>query len=112
MNHDRYDDSYIRGILNAVKNIAVVGATGAVGAELLRVLERRRFPVASLRPIGSARSAGKTIRFYDDLTTVEELTERSFDKIDIAFDHRPGHTLCLSDIDVTEIQDTVEATIA
>ena len=66
-------------------HIAVVGATGAVGAELLRVLERRRFPVASLRPIGSARSAGKKIRFHDDLTTVQELTERSFDKIDIAF---------------------------
>ena len=66
-------------------HIAVVGATGAVGTELLRVLERRRFPVASLRPIGSARSAGKTIRFHDDLITVEELTERSFDKIDIVF---------------------------
>src|SRR5207237_84563 len=66
-------------------HIAVVGATGAVGAELLRVLERRRFPVASLRPIGSARSAGKTIRFHDDLITVEELTERSFDKIDMVF---------------------------
>jgi aspartate-semialdehyde dehydrogenase len=66
-------------------HIAVVGATGAVGAELLRVLERRSFPVASLRPIGSARSAGKTIRFHDDLITVEELTERSFDKIDMAF---------------------------
>jgi aspartate-semialdehyde dehydrogenase len=66
-------------------HIAVVGATGAVGAELLRVLERRSFPIASLRPIGSARSAGKTIRFHDDLITVEELTERSFDKIDIVF---------------------------
>src|SRR5947208_11263390 len=66
-------------------HIAVVGATGAVGAELLRVLERRSFPVANLRPIGSARSAGKTIRFHDDLITVEELTERSFDKIDIVF---------------------------
>jgi aspartate-semialdehyde dehydrogenase len=66
-------------------HIAVVGATGAVGAELLSVLERRRFPVASLRPIGSARSAGKKIRFHDDLTTVQKLTERSFDKIDIAF---------------------------
>src|SRR6266404_7852731 len=66
-------------------HIAVVGATGAAGAELLRVLERRSFPVASLRPIGSARSAGKTIRFHDDLITVEELTERSFDKIDIVF---------------------------
>ena len=66
-------------------HIAVVGATGAVGTELLRVLERRSFPVASLRPIGSARSAGKTIRFHDDLITVEELTERSFDKIDMVF---------------------------
>ena len=66
-------------------HIAVVGATGAVGAELLRVLDRRSFPVASLRPIGSARSAGKTIRFHDDLIPVEELTERSFDKIDIVF---------------------------
>jgi len=66
-------------------HIAVVGATGAVGTELLRVLERRSFPVASLRPIGSARSAGKTIRFHDDLIMVEELTERSFDKIDIVF---------------------------
>src|SRR5438132_2619902 len=66
-------------------HIAVVGATGAVGTELLRVLERRSFPVASLRPIGSARSARKTIRFHDDLIPVEELTERSFDKIDIVF---------------------------
>src|SRR6202790_4326054 len=66
-------------------HITVVGATGAVGAELLRVLERRSFPVASLRPIGSARSAGKKIPFYDYLITVEELPERSFDKIDIVF---------------------------
>jgi len=66
-------------------HIAAVGATGAVGTELLRVLERRSFPVASLHPIGSARSAGKTIRFHGDLIPVEELTERSFDKIDMAF---------------------------
>lgn len=66
-------------------HIAAVGATGAVGTELLRVFERRSFPVASLRPIGSARSAGKTIRFHGDLIPVEELTERSFDKIDIVF---------------------------
>jgi aspartate-semialdehyde dehydrogenase len=66
-------------------HIAVVGATGAVGVELLRVLERRSFPVATLRPIGSARSAGKAIRFHDDLILVEELTERSFDKVDIVF---------------------------
>lgn len=70
-------------------HIAVVGATGAVGQELLRVLERRSFPVASLRPIGSARSAGKSIRFRDESIPVEELNPDSvkklFNKIDIAF---------------------------
>ena len=66
-------------------HIAVVGATGAAGTELLRVLERRNFPVASLRPIGSARSAGKSVRFHDEPLHVEELGDRSFDKIDIAF---------------------------
>ena len=66
-------------------HVAVVGATGAVGAELLRVLERRRFPVKSVRPISSARSAGKSISFRDQSIRVEQLTERTFDKIDIAF---------------------------
>src|SRR6266403_4703821 len=64
---------------------AIVGATGAVGAELLRVLERRNFPVASLRTISSARSIGKSVRFHDDLIPVQELVEHSFDNIDIAF---------------------------
>jgi aspartate-semialdehyde dehydrogenase len=66
-------------------HIAIVGATGAAGAELLRVLERRNFPVASLRPIGSARSVGKSVRFREEPIPVEELGDRSFDKIDIAF---------------------------
>jgi aspartate-semialdehyde dehydrogenase len=66
-------------------HIAIVGATGAVGAELLRVLERRNFPVASLRGIGSARSAGNSVRFRDESIVVEKLNDRSFDKIDIAF---------------------------
>jgi aspartate-semialdehyde dehydrogenase len=66
-------------------HIAIVGATGAVGEELLRVLERRNFPVASLRPIGSARSVGKSVRFYDESIPVQELGERSFDNIDVAF---------------------------
>ena len=66
-------------------HIAIVGATGAVGAELLRVLERRRFPVASLRPIGSSRSAGKSIQFRGESIPVEALGDQSFDKIDIAF---------------------------
>ena len=66
-------------------HIAIVGASGAVGIELLRVLERRSFPVARLRAIGSARSAGKSVRFRDDSISLEELTDRSFDKIDIVF---------------------------
>ena len=66
-------------------HIAIVGATGAVGAELLRVLERRNFPVASLRAISSARSIGKSVRFHDESIPVQELAEYSFDKIDIAF---------------------------
>src|SRR6184192_1174164 len=66
-------------------HIAVVGATGAVGTELLRVLERRSFPVASLRPIGSARSVGKSVQFCGDSIPVEKLDAGSFEKIDIAF---------------------------
>jgi aspartate-semialdehyde dehydrogenase len=66
-------------------HIAVVGATGAAGSELLRVLERRNFPVASLRAIGSERSAGKLVRFRGESIAVEKLAEPSFNKIDIAF---------------------------
>ena len=66
-------------------HIAVVGATGAAGTELLRVLERRSFPVASLRPIGSARSVGKSVQFCSDSIPVEKLDAGSFEKIDIAF---------------------------
>jgi aspartate-semialdehyde dehydrogenase len=66
-------------------HIAVVGATGAAGTELLRVLERRNFPVASLRPIGSTRSVGKSVRFRKEPIPVQELDDRSFNKIDIAF---------------------------
>jgi aspartate-semialdehyde dehydrogenase len=66
-------------------HIAVVGATGAAGTELLRVLERRSFPVASLRPIGSARSVGKAVQFCGQSIPVEKLNGRSFEKTDIAF---------------------------
>ena len=66
-------------------HIAVVGATGAAGTELLRVLERRSFPVASLRPIGSARSVGKSVQFSGDSIPVGQLDPASFEKIDIAF---------------------------
>src|SRR3954462_14076635 len=66
-------------------HIAVVGATGAAGSELLRVLERRNFPMASLRPIGSARSVGKSVRFCGESIAVEKLSHESFQNIDIAF---------------------------
>jgi aspartate-semialdehyde dehydrogenase len=66
-------------------HIAVVGATGAVGQEILRVLEQRNFPVASLRPISSARSAGKSVGFRDEPVSVQQLNEHSFEKIDVAF---------------------------
>src|SRR6266581_3901409 len=66
-------------------HIAIVGATGAAGTELLRVLERRNFPVASLRPIGSARSVGKPVQFCGESIAVEKLGPGSFGKIDIAF---------------------------
>ena len=66
-------------------HIAIVGATGAVGTEFFRVLERRNFPVASIRAVASGRSAGKNARFRNELIAVEELNENSFAKIDIAF---------------------------
>jgi aspartate-semialdehyde dehydrogenase len=66
-------------------HVAIVGATGAVGIELLRVMERRNFPVASLRLLASARSAGTEIEFRREKFSVEELTEDSFAGIELAF---------------------------
>lgn len=66
-------------------HIAIAGATGAVGAELLDVLARRSFPVKSLRLLASARSAGKTISHGGEEITVDKLSEASFAGIDIAF---------------------------
>jgi aspartate-semialdehyde dehydrogenase len=64
--------------------IAIVGATGAVGVEMIGCLERRRFPLSELRLFASARSAGKTLRFRGQSLTVRELTEASFDGVDLA----------------------------
>jgi len=66
------------------KHLAIVGATGAVGVEMLRVLERRNYPVASLRLLASPRSAGKKLSFHGEELTVEPLTTESFTGIDIA----------------------------
>jgi aspartate-semialdehyde dehydrogenase len=69
----------------APKSIAIVGATGAVGVEILRVLERRNFPVASLKLLASARSVGKTLEFKGKPYKVEELKADAFKGVDIAF---------------------------
>lgn len=65
-------------------NVAVLGATGAVGTEFLRLMEERDFPVAELRLLASARSSGKEIQYKGKMYTVQETTEHSFDGIDIA----------------------------
>src|SRR5215467_11861807 len=64
--------------------VAVIGATGAVGVELLRCLEQRRFPLAELRLFASARSAGKQMKFRGEPLAVHELREDSFQGVDIA----------------------------
>jgi len=65
-------------------NVAVVGATGAVGNQMITCLEERNFPVISIKLLASARSAGRKLRFRGDLLPVEELTEDSFKGTDIA----------------------------
>jgi aspartate-semialdehyde dehydrogenase len=64
--------------------IAIVGATGAVGREMLAVLEQRRFPHREIRLLASTRSAGTTLPFAGRHLPVMELTEDSFDGVDIA----------------------------
>src|SRR3954470_1012877 len=65
-------------------NVAVVGATGAVGQEFLNVLAERDFPIKSLKVLASARSAGKTVDFRGKAYTIEELTHDSFKGVDVA----------------------------
>jgi aspartate-semialdehyde dehydrogenase len=65
-------------------NIAIVGATGAVGTEMLRVLEEREFPVKSLRLLASERSEGNFLEFAGEEIMVQKLTRDSFAGIDIA----------------------------
>ncbi|HZK81321.1 MAG TPA: aspartate-semialdehyde dehydrogenase [Humisphaera sp.] len=66
-------------------NVAIVGATGAVGQEFLTVLAERKFPMKSLRLLASARSAGKTVEFEGKSIVVEELTKDAFKGVQIAF---------------------------
>ena len=64
--------------------VAIVGATGAVGVELLHCLEQRRFPLSELKLFASARSAGKSLEFRGVSLPVRELNESSFDGVGIA----------------------------
>src|SRR3954466_8697876 len=64
--------------------VGIVGATGAVGAEFIATMDKRAFPVGRLKALASARSAGKTVDFRGERIAIEELTERSFDGVDIA----------------------------
>ncbi len=72
--------------------VAVVGATGAVGREMLKTLHDRKFPATEVRAFASARSAGSKVPFGEDELTVAELTEKSFEGIDLAIFSAGGAT--------------------
>jgi aspartate-semialdehyde dehydrogenase len=65
-------------------NLAIAGVTGAVGQEFLKIIEQRDFPFDSLKVLASSRSAGKRIDFKGKQYIVEQLTENSFNRVDIA----------------------------
>jgi aspartate-semialdehyde dehydrogenase len=64
--------------------VAIIGATGAVGVEFAGCMERRNFPVGKLVPLASARSVGKTMAFRGQQVPIQELTEKSFEGVDLA----------------------------
>ena len=70
--------------MNQRPHVAVVGATGAVGIEMIKTLEKRNFPVGKLTLLASAKSAGKTLKFRGEEVTVKELTRSSFAGIELA----------------------------
>ena len=65
-------------------NLAIAGATGAVGRKMLEILKECNFPVANLKVLASAKSAGQTLPFNESFLVVEELSENSFEGVDIA----------------------------
>jgi len=73
-------------------SIAVAGATGAVGNQMIRCLEEVNFPVRSVKFLASSRSVGRSLRFKGDLIQVEELKEDSFKGVDIALFSAGGGT--------------------
>jgi aspartate-semialdehyde dehydrogenase len=73
-----------------VKNVAVVGATGAVGELLIRLLEERSFPVASIKFLASARSAGRSVVFRGERHPVRELSAGAFSGVEIVLSSTPA----------------------
>ncbi|MGK7926589.1 MAG: aspartate-semialdehyde dehydrogenase [Spirulina sp.] len=73
-------------------HVAILGATGAVGTELIELLEERQFPVASLKLLASPRSAGQKISFCGESLTVESVEEESFQGIDLVLASAGGST--------------------
>ena len=65
-------------------HVAIVGATGAVGIEMMKTLEKRKFPLGKLTLLASARSVGKRLPFHGEEIAVEELTEHAFKGVDVA----------------------------
>ena len=63
--------------------VAVLGATGAVGREMIKILQERNFPVGKLKPLASARSAGKTLKFRGEDVVIEEARDEAFQGVDI-----------------------------
>ena len=63
--------------------VAILGATGAVGQEMMKILEERNFPVGKLIPLASARSAGKTLKFKGEDVTIQEACDTAFEGVDI-----------------------------
>ena len=63
--------------------VAVLGATGAVGQEMIKILQERNFPVGKLKPLASARSAGKALRFKGEDVVIEEARDEAFEGVDI-----------------------------
>jgi len=72
------------------RNVAIVGATGAVGQELLSILAERKFPMKSLKLLASKRSAGKKVTYEGKELTIEELTHDSFQGVDLVLSSAGG----------------------
>ena len=82
--HRRIRIQEVSTMIKADLTVAVVGATGAAGEEMIQVLSERRFPVKQLVPLASKRTAGTTIEWRGDDVVVQELNDESFEGVDVA----------------------------